>query len=102
MGRQRTLAALRQSYTHARSKKLSADLESEKMEVEEQGAGESYVSSGGSGGSVNVSLHPLVIMNISDHFTRVRVQQQDESGLPIGALQIECWVHNNVYCNFAS
>ena len=28
-------------------------------------------------GSVSVSLHPLVIMNISDHFTRVRVQQQD-------------------------
>jgi COP9 signalosome complex subunit 6 len=52
------------------------------MEVEEQGAGDSYVSSGGSGGSVNVSLHPLVIMNISDHFTRVRVQQQEESGLP--------------------
>ena len=57
------------------------------MEVEEQGE-ESYVSSGGSGGSVNVSLHPLVIMNISDHFTRVRVQQQEET-VPVGALQIE-------------
>ena len=55
------------------------------MEVEEQGDG-SYVTSGGSGGSVNVSLHPLVIMNISDHFTRVRVQQQDEDRAPGGAL----------------
>ena len=54
------------------------------MEVEE---GEvSYVTSGGSGGSVSVSLHPLVIMNISDHFTRVRVQQQDEGRVPSGAL----------------
>lgn len=55
------------------------------MEVEEQGQGEaSYVTSGGSGGSVNVSLHPLVIMNISDHFTRVRMQQQQGEGrLPL-------------------
>ena len=28
----------------------------------------------GTSGSVNVSLHPLVIMNISDHYTRARVQ----------------------------
>ena len=60
------------------------------MEVEEQGEA-SYVTSGGSGGSMNVSLHPLVIMNISDHFTRVRVQQrQQQSGSPVGALQLEC------------
>ena len=26
-------------------------------------------------GSVTVSLHPLVIMNVSDHFTRCRVQE---------------------------
>ena len=57
------------------------------MEVEEQGEA-SYVTSGGSGGSMNVSLHPLVIMNISDHFTRVRVQQRDQSGSPVGALQL--------------
>ena len=59
------------------------------MEVEEQGAA-SYVISGGSGSSVSVSLHPLVIMNISDHFTRVRVQQQDDARLPLGALLLEC------------
>ena len=28
----------------------------------------------GTAGSVSVSLHPLVIMNISDHYTRARVQ----------------------------
>jgi COP9 signalosome complex subunit 6 len=62
------------------------------MEVEE---GEtSYVTSGGSGGSVSVSLHPLVIMNISDHFTRVRVQQQDEGRVPLGALSLE----NHIAC----
>ena len=27
-------------------------------------------------GSVDVSLHPLVIMNISDHCTRARVEQK--------------------------
>lgn len=32
--------------------------------------------------SVSVSLHPLVVMNISDHFTRLRMQQQDSSGPP--------------------
>lgn len=60
------------------------------MEVEEGEA--SYVTSGGSGGSVSVSLHPLVIMNISDHFTRVRVQQQDEGRVPLGALSLEIHV----------
>lgn len=62
------------------------------MEVEEQGE-VSYVTSGGSGGSVSVSLHPLVIMNISDHFTRVRVQQQDEGRMPLGALSLESELH---------
>ena len=51
--------------------------------VEEQGAS-SRVLAGGTASGVNVSLHPLVIMNISDHFTRVRVQH-DEGEPPIGA-----------------
>ena len=29
----------------------------------------------GTPGSVSVQLHPLVVMNISDHWTRVRAQQ---------------------------
>lgn len=32
--------------------------------------------------SVSVSLHPLVVMNISDHFTRARMQQQDSTAPP--------------------
>ena len=35
---------------------------------------EQIVSGGGSSGSVSISIHPLVVMNVSDHFTRVKVQ----------------------------
>lgn len=38
------------------------------------GAGNKVVASGGTAGSVTVSLHPLVIMNISEHWTRTRAQ----------------------------
>lgn len=44
------------------------------MEVDE-GAPSSVLTNTPS--SVSVSLHPLVVMNISDHFTRVRVQQEE-------------------------
>ena len=33
------------------------------------------MASAGTSGSVSVSLHPLVIMNISEHWTRVRAQE---------------------------
>lgn len=33
------------------------------------------MASTGTSGSVSVSLHPLVIMNISEHWTRVRAQE---------------------------
>ena len=32
--------------------------------------------------SVDVSLHPLVIMNISDHYTRVKMQQENSQDQP--------------------
>jgi len=32
-------------------------------------------ASAGTSGSVSVSLHPLVIMNISEHWTRSRAQE---------------------------
>lgn len=51
----------------------------QKMEVD-QAAGASSASDSvltSTTGSVSVSLHPLVIMNISDQFTRVRMQQED-------------------------
>ncbi len=38
--------------------------------------GSEQVVAGGAGGSVSVSLHPLVVMNVSDHFTRVKVQNE--------------------------
>ena len=41
-----------------------------------QTAGDGVLASVG-GSSVRVSLHPLVVMNISDHYTRVRVQSGD-------------------------
>ena len=35
----------------------------------------SVMASAGTAGSVSVSLHPLVVMNISEHWTRVRAQE---------------------------
>ena len=49
------------------------------MEVDQQKAGSSVLTS--VAGSVSVSLHPLVIMNISDHFTRVTMQQESSEGV---------------------
>ena len=42
------------------------------------------VSSVGNTRSVCVQLHPLVIMNISDHYTRIRAQA--EGGNPQGSV----------------
>lgn len=44
------------------------------MEVEEGGQVKNVMASSGTVGSVSVSLHPLVIMNISEHWTRRRAQ----------------------------
>lgn len=53
------------------------------MEVDQaKGEGSKVVIS--AAGSVAVLLHPLVIMNVSDHFTRVRVQQGDPASPPRG------------------
>ena len=46
------------------------------MEVD-QPSGASVLTS--TPGSVSVSLHPLVVMNLSDHFTRVRMQENTTS-----------------------
>lgn len=48
------------------------------MEVEEgttSSTTKSVMASSGTVGSVSVSLHPLVIMNISEHWTRIRSQE---------------------------
>ena len=39
--------------------------------------GSEQVVAGSGTGSVSVTLHPLVVMNVSDHFTRVKVQAED-------------------------
>lgn len=46
------------------------------MEVDDGVAvNKSVMASSGTVGSVSVSLHPLVIMNISEHWTRLRAQE---------------------------
>ncbi|XP_057244927.1 COP9 signalosome complex subunit 6-like, partial [Malurus melanocephalus] len=53
------------------------------MEVD--GAGVPQVMAGGVTGSVSVALHPLVILNISDHWIRLR-SQEGRNGQVVGAL----------------
>ena len=62
------------------------------MEVEQGEGGRVITKQTSSSGSVTVSLHPLVIMNISDHFTRVRMQHEEAapSG-EAGVLSLELW-----------
>lgn len=50
------------------------------MEVDNPDVG--VMASAGTSGSVSISLHPLVIMNISEHWTRVRAQE----GKPVQGL----------------
>ena len=50
------------------------------MEVQTASSGDGVLASVG-GSSVRVSLHPLVVMNISDHYTRVRVQSGNSGTL---------------------
>lgn len=52
------------------------------MEVDE--ANKSVMASSGAVGSVSLSLHPLVIMNLSEHWTRIRAQE----GAPKQGLQL--------------
>ncbi|KXJ26179.1 COP9 signalosome complex subunit 6 [Exaiptasia diaphana] len=57
--------------------------------MEVQGKGEEkhlVVASSGAAGSVSVALHPLVIMNISEHYTRIRAQEGKPNPQVVGAL----------------
>lgn len=40
-----------------------------------------FMASSGTVGSVTCSLHPLVIMNVSEHWTRTRAQQSEQHGI---------------------
>lgn len=44
-------------------------------EMEVECANKNVMASAGTVGSVSVSLHTLVIMNISEHWTRLRAQE---------------------------
>lgn len=61
----------------------SGSQQSEAMEVDD--TGRSVMASSGTAGSVSASLHPLVIMNISEHWTRIRAQEGKAQQV-IGAL----------------
>lgn len=44
-------------------------------------ANKSVMALSGAAGSISLSLHPLVIMNISEHWTRIRAQEgSDQQG----------------------
>lgn len=43
------------------------------------GGGDNVIAATGTAGSVTVSLHPLVIMNISEHWTRTRAQNDGKA-----------------------
>lgn len=45
------------------------------MDVEENAQTLNVMASSGATGSISVLLHPLVVMNISEHWTRVRAQE---------------------------
>lgn len=48
--------------------------------------GDSVMASVGTVGSVSISLHPLVILNISEHWTRTRAQEGGKPTQVIGAI----------------
>nr|SVE74276.1 EOG090X08T4 [Daphnia barbata] len=55
------------------------------MDVEESNQSLNVMASSGATGSISVLLHPLVVMNISEHWTRVRAQEGKAQQV-IGAL----------------
>lgn len=52
---------------------MSDSVASTAMEVDDNN--KNVMASSATVGSVSVSLHPLVIMNISEHWTRLRAQE---------------------------
>ncbi|XP_068687242.1 COP9 signalosome complex subunit 6-like [Montipora capricornis] len=59
------------------------------MEVQPSSSTEvpdTVLASSGASGSVSVALHPLVIMNISEHYTRIKAQYGEPNPQVIGAL----------------
>ncbi|KAK3726891.1 hypothetical protein QZH41_016689, partial [Actinostola sp. cb2023] len=63
--------------------KMATPMEVQREDGEEK---EIVLASSGAAGSVSVALHPLVIMNISEHYTRIRAQQGKPNPQVVGAL----------------
>ena len=57
---------------------------------------DTVLASSGSSGSVSVALHPLVIMNISEHYTRIKAQYGKPN--PQGRLiNKDCFSYDKAY-----
>ena len=54
-----------------RQSKMASSME---VQSASKDVSETVLASSGSSGSVSVALHPLVIMNISEHYTRIKAQ----------------------------
>lgn len=54
---------------------MEIDEDSSEKNTKMSGSAIKVMASSGTVGSVSVSLHPLVIMNISEHWTRLRAQE---------------------------
>lgn len=80
----------------------------EQMEVDD--TGKSVMASSVAAGSVSAHLHPLVIMNISEHWTRIRAQEgkaqqgtdEANSGRPLTStwhsFSVPAWVSRGAFC----
>ena len=73
------------------------------MEVQKEKGDEKDIvlASSGTAGSVSVALHPLVIMNISEHYTRIRAQEGKPN--PKGKIIVDgsCQLKYPVYKSFS-
>ena len=56
---------------------------------------DTVLASSGSSGSVSVALHPLVIMNISEHYTRIKAQYGKPN--PQGRFNKDCFSYDICY-----
>lgn len=57
-----------------RQSKMASSMEVQSKDTSSKDVSETVLASSGSSGSVSVALHPLVIMNISEHYTRIKAQ----------------------------
>lgn len=54
---------------------MEVDEDSSEKKAQIPGSAIKVMASSGTVGSVSISLHPLVIMNVSEHWTRLRAQE---------------------------